>query len=305
MMVWRRVVESPLLEPAPPPLGLASPPLVSAQACSRQPGVETAAQGHRRWRRSRGRRSDGGNRDVVSPPMAQNLDGEHEDPLPLSSSGDDESQLTHVMKPRRVIDRSAAIAHREDELRRALLVTVIGDSLVGLDARVRELIASQFQLALESLSLFRSGPASFILALPDEDTATRVYNAGRPIIGQDFRLLAMRWSRFMHSSASSLSSAVDIELRGIPAHAWELATAEQLLNEFCWIGGVHPANVDRRDVFQVVAWCSDPSCVPSEMDLDIIEPPLADNISGPAKRVLRYPISITVTPFNQPSTCAA
>ena len=55
-------------------------------------------------------------------------------------------------------------------------------------------------------------------------------------------------------------------------------------------------------MFRLVAWCSDPSCVPSEMDLDIIEPPLADNISGPAKRVLRYPISITATPFNQPST---
>jgi hypothetical protein len=77
---------------------------------------------------------------------------------------------------------------------------------------------------------------------------------------------------------------------------------EQLLNEFCSIGGVHLGNADRRDVFRVVAWCSKPSRVPSEMDLDIIEPPLSDDISGLVKRILRYPISITVTHFNQPST---
>lgn len=186
------------------------------------------------------------------------MDGDLEDPLPLPSSGDDKFMLAHALRPRRVIDRSTAIAHREAELGRALLVTVTGDYFEGLEARIRELIASLFEIAGELLSLLRSGPASFILVLPDRDTTTRVYNAGRPMISQNFRLHAMRWSCFMHSLASSLSSAVDIELRGILAHAWELATAEQLLNEFCWIGGVHPANVDRRDLFRVVAWCSDP-----------------------------------------------
>jgi hypothetical protein len=39
---------------------------------------------------------------------------------------------------------------------------------------IRELNASRFELMI---SLLRSGPTSLIMALPDEDTMTRVYNA--------------------------------------------------------------------------------------------------------------------------------
>jgi hypothetical protein len=69
--------------------------------------------------------------------------------------------------------------------------------------------------------------------------------------------------------------AVEVDLVGIPAHAWNLTTAEVLLDELCWIDGLHPGNADRRDVFMVKAWCSDPALFPPEMTLEIVEPPLA------------------------------
>ncbi|CAD6333942.1 unnamed protein product [Miscanthus lutarioriparius] len=90
--------------------------------------------------------------------------------------------------------------------------------------------------------------------------------------------------------AASLPVAVEVELVGIPAHAWNLATAEVLLDELCWIDGLHPGNTDRRDVFMVKAWCSDPALFPPEMTLEIVEPPLA---RGSDVRTLTYPIKVT------------
>nr|TKV99746.1 hypothetical protein SEVIR_8G063600v2 [Setaria viridis] len=169
---------------------------------------------------------------------------------------------------------------------------MIGDCQVGVETSIRDLVGRRFEVDTEVISLLRSGPKSFILSLPDDDTTTRVYNGGRPIVGQNLRLHVMRWTRFIHSTISSLPSTVDIELHGIPAH---------LLNEFCWIGGVHPHNADRRDVFRVTACCFNPLLIPSDMDLDIIELPLANESSGPAKRLLTYPIWISVAPFVRPS----
>ena len=68
----------------------------------------------------------------------------------------------------------------------------------------------------------------------------RVLNGVRPIISPSFRLHVMHWTRFLRSTAATLPFAVDVELRGIPAHAWEMATAEQLLNDFCWINDMLP-----------------------------------------------------------------
>jgi hypothetical protein len=82
--------------------------------------------------------------------------------------------VAHVMNPMRVIDRSTTIAHMETDLGRALLVTVIDESFDSMEICIRELNASRFELMI---SLLRSGLTSLIMALPDEDTMTRVYNA--------------------------------------------------------------------------------------------------------------------------------
>jgi hypothetical protein len=107
----------------------------------------------------------------------------------------------------------------------------------------------------------------------------------------------MHWTRILQASAASLSVAVEIELKGILVHAWDLATAEVLLDELCWIDGVHPNNANRCDVFMVMAWCSDPAFFPSKMMLEIVEPPSAD---GHGVRTLSYPIKVTVCLLDQP-----
>ncbi|CAN6380971.1 unnamed protein product [Urochloa humidicola] len=105
----------------------------------------------------------------------------------------------------------------------------------------------------------------------------------------------MRWTRYVQSTAGgALPVSVEIDIRGIPAHAWEFCTAEVLLDDHCWIGGLHPDTADRRDVFTVRAWCSDPTSIPSEMELEIVEPAIGDDDPEQGRRTVIYPIVISV-----------
>jgi hypothetical protein len=170
------------------------------------------------------------------PPVGQG-DGPEEgsgDIAQLASSDDGFSAAT--LRPRWIIDLSASIMQQEVELARALAISVFGDCLDGLASAILATIAGRFELQDSQLIIRRFGPASFLIILPDEDSATRVFNGGRPIIVPSHRLHVRRWTRFINSTAASLPFTVEMELRCIPAHAWYLATAESLLNDFCWIG---------------------------------------------------------------------
>lgn len=198
------------------------------------PAVESGGRG----RRGRGRRGVAGEAPHSSgEPVAAPTEAP-DDPSPMTSS--DEEAQTHLRRPRRIMDRSTSIARREDELAQALVVTVFGNCLDESADAVLATIAQRAEIELDRLSIRHFGPASFLIILPAEDVAVRVFNDGRPIVTPSHRLYVRRWSRFLDSTAGSLDVAIEIELRGVPAHAWELSTAELLLNEFVWIGGVLP-----------------------------------------------------------------
>ena len=152
-------------------------------------------------------------------------------------------------RPQRILDRSAGISQREDDLAHALVITVID----GAAESISSSIAHRFEILESSLALHHLGPARFLLILPSMELMERVLNGGRAFITPDLRLHVMRWTRFLYSSASSLPVAVEINLEGIPAHAWDLTTAQLLLSDHCSISGLHPLNEDRRDIFKVAA----------------------------------------------------
>lgn len=151
--------------------------------------------------------------------------------------------------PRRILDRSASISQREDNLACALVITMLN----GSPDSILDAIANRFEIEVPMMSLRRLGDARFLLILPSAELVERVYNGGRAFISSSLRLHVMRWTRFLGSTAASLSSPVEVDIRGIPAHAWELATAELLLSDHCWIGSTHADTAEHRDVFKVVA----------------------------------------------------
>uniref|UniRef100_K3ZDB9 DUF4283 domain-containing protein n=1 Tax=Setaria italica TaxID=4555 RepID=K3ZDB9_SETIT len=194
-------------------------------------------------------------------------------------------------QPRRILDRSASISQRDDGLiARALVVTVLNGSADS----ILTTIAGRFEIEVTLLALQRFGPARFLLILPTARVLERVYNGSRPIITSSIRLHVMRWTRFLQSTLAALSFVVEVDIQGIPAHAWELSTAELLLNEYCWISGIHPDMADCRDSFRVSAWCSCPSVFPSEMELEILEPTMAVDDPQAVKRTLVYPVKVFV-----------
>jgi len=196
-------------------------------------------------------------------------------------------------RPRRVIQRSAIMDQREEALDgKALVVSVIADNPEALADCILSAIASRFEIEESSLAIHRLGPASFLLISPDEATATLILGDSRPIHLPFGRLHVMRWSLFLSSSSASvLPFNVEVELRGIPAHAWELDTAAQLLNNCCLPCGIHPVSDPQREVFHLAAWCSNPGDIPPTIDLEIPEPEVVRE-DARRRRYLVYPISI-------------
>ena len=105
-----------------------------------------------------------------------------------------------------------------------------------------------------------------------------------------------RWTRCANASATSLPTLINVEIRGIPAHAWSRSTTDFLLRDSCIISELHPATALKTDLssFMLKAWCLDPRNLHRDMTLIISEP-------GPAageKRCLPYKISLMVTPVD-------
>jgi len=175
---------------------------------------------------------------------------------------------------------------------------VVGDpTAVSVDGLVAEL-ARRYDLPASSMMMHRLSPNEFLLVLSNEDDDVRVYNEERPIQISQITLHCRRWSRFMKATGVTLPHLVDVEIRGIPAHVWELDTAEHLLDEWCWVRALHPDTVDRRDysTFRLSAWCSHPEEIPAAMDLVVVEPPAPVAEAPPVKRALSYDVQITMVP---------
>jgi hypothetical protein len=125
-----------------------------------------------------------------------------------------------------------------------------------------------------------------------------VFNGGSPLHGLGFSLFFKRWMRLTHAKAAVLPTFVLVGLRGIPAHAWERSTTQQLLGPSCWVQGLHEDTAARRDLsaFRVSAWCMCPGCIPSVTSLFIADPAMAGDAGElpSEKKGLVYPIEVSL-----------
>ncbi|GJN12792.1 hypothetical protein PR202_ga31104 [Eleusine coracana subsp. coracana] len=191
-----------------------------------------------------------------------------------------------VARPRRIIDRSFKIARAEEVLCNTLAVIIVGDvATVPVDLLVAE-ITRRFALLDNSLAFHRVSSNEGLLVLAQMNPCQV------PPLSLHFK----RWSRFMKATGVALLSLVEVELEGIPAHAWELETAEHLLDEWCWVRALHPSTVNCQDCssFKLSAWCSAPEHILPEMNLAIVEPSAMCEEGERAKRALEYSIKIKV-----------
>jgi hypothetical protein len=119
----------------------------------------------------------------------------------------------------RIVDRSMAMGRVEAELSCAVLITVGGSRHLLLEQQVLVEVERLFGIVSSSTVIVKAAPKDFILVLPDRGATDRVFNGGRPLAGPGFSLFFKRWTRLVLASASALPTSVNVELRGVPAHA--------------------------------------------------------------------------------------
>nr|CAB3484498.1 unnamed protein product [Digitaria exilis] len=199
-----------------------------------------------------------------------------------------------------VIDWSDQLTRAEADLRTAVFVTLIG-SASGPGTNDLEIakaaVSGTFNLNRDTLVLRRSHvPGTFILLSGDEATASRLVQAGPASGPGGLRLHCRHWSRQAYAEGGALPSLVEVKLHGVPAHAWEMSTAESLLSPYGWPHLLHPATRNREDysAFKVSAWCFKANELPRARDLHVVEPPIGDILSPPGKPTLIYPVSLAV-----------
>lgn len=177
-----------------------------------------------------------------------------------------------------------------------MIITVFGSARDVTANEVAEALAFKFEVEAASLRLHRSGAEEFIVIVADE--ARMASNSGPHSSSVPFRVHCKWWTRQAHASAAVHPLLMNVELEGVPAHAWEVATAENLFNPYGWLKQIHSDTRRRLDysAFKFTAWCFNPGEIPASRDLVIVEPPNLPVESPPVKRALVYPITIKATP---------
>jgi hypothetical protein len=194
-----------------------------------------------------------------------------------------------------IIDWSGRMTRAEEDLHRAVMVSVISDRPVVLAKEVAALIATWLEVEPASMILQQVAPLMFLLTLPSTALVEPLVDR-RPLLrAATFSVACKWWNRFAGSVGGVLPNLVEFELRGIPAHAWETNTVAQILNPFAWIRAIHPDSLGpvSRDVFWCTAWAADPATIPAVKDLWVVEPPMVADEDPPGKRTLIYPIHIS------------
>jgi hypothetical protein len=188
----------------------------------------------RRSKRGKGSLMPGAGPGSMSPVSSDNADASRKVQMPALRSGG-QMEIFKKTMPSCVLEFTTEMAREEVILRRALFVTVVGTRPEVLGVEVLEEVAHNFDVHIEAMWIHRVRPEDFLLILPDEETASRVLNDGKAYRGPHFSLKFKRWSRFTHASSTIMSGMVEVEIRGIPEHAWFRSTAENILRDSCWI----------------------------------------------------------------------
>lgn len=169
---------------------------------------------------------------------------------------------------------------------------IVGDPAVILVDGLAAELPRRYDLPGGSVQLYWLKPNELLMVFPSEAEAVRVYNEGRLIHLPHLTLHCRCWSRFKNATGVTLPQLVDVEVRGVLAHVWELEIAEHLLDERCWVRVFNPDTVDRRDysTFRLSAWCLNLEMIPLATDLIAVEPPTtAEEVPSPeARAVLQY-----------------
>jgi hypothetical protein len=201
-----------------------------------------------------------------------------------------------------IIGWSNKLSASEDDLRTAVVLTIISD-LVIPPVEIAALLAPRLIINETSLVIRRISASSLLLILPDMAKADLLVIRWPLIRTVSFSVICKRWARFLGASGVALPFLVDLEIGGIPVHAWETSTVEHILSPYAWIHQVHQETLALQDLscFRCSAWCTDPSTIPASRDLWIVESVQVVEGNVGETMALSYPITISFSVAFRPN----
>lgn len=155
------------------------------------------------------------------------------------------------------VSLSACLEEAERALHLALVTTVTGNH-----TRVSAELTVRFRLWPDAFSVHRRRAGEFLLRFSNE--AIRAQVTAAPFRATRFRLILHPWSRLAGGEPVSLHIRVDIEIRGIPKHGWDISSPVQLLSPFCLVDHLAPKTLDESDLetFCLTAWTGNHDAIP-------------------------------------------
>ncbi|KAJ1282541.1 hypothetical protein BS78_03G060500 [Paspalum vaginatum] len=172
-----------------------------------------------------------------------------------------------------VIPHSAAMDAEEARLGLALVATIGGNRPSVRTDQVRQYLVEFYGVAVDRFSVHLYSPEDFLVIFSNLACRDRVLHGAIPL-SPPFRLLWRPWLRLSRAAPDKMRFKVLLVLRGMPAHAWSLDSAQRVLGSS--YAGLEAARktIDRVNLrrFVVAAWCSHPHMIPSERQLWVPEP---------------------------------
>uniref|UniRef100_A0A8I7B9T6 Uncharacterized protein n=1 Tax=Hordeum vulgare subsp. vulgare TaxID=112509 RepID=A0A8I7B9T6_HORVV len=187
--------------------------------------------------------------------------------------------------------RSVEMEEAEVVLSRTLVATIAGTRpRVTLEDVTGQMYRS-FHLEEGDFTVHSHHPKDFLIIFGSQHSMDRL-RSDHFVRELHFTLTLRPWSKLANASCGAFEYRVELELCGIPAHAWHLATAEHILGPSMWIERLHPRTRSRADlgVFRLPGRTHDPNHICRSGELEIVELiPSGSTSVAPSVRTLIYP----------------
>lgn len=163
-----------------------------------------------------------------------------------------------------ILRRSRSIEELERRLHHAMVVYTGGALQDWSPNFILDALEVVQDVEREGLSIHAYRLENFVVVFARAESRNRV--SSQPAV--DFngvKLFFRSWNRQAQACHAIMRFKVFLEIEGIPPHAWERETVEELLGSSCIIDVLAYETSSRRDLFsfKLAAWTSNPDDIPA------------------------------------------
>ncbi|KAM0822442.1 hypothetical protein ACQ4PT_071482 [Festuca glaucescens] len=176
-------------------------------------------------------------------------------------------------RERCIIYRTREVDEAERALKWGLVAFVSGTRRAVSCSAASAAVLERFPALEGHFSVHRFWPADLLFVF-DSRAKRDTLLAADPFDGRDFSLRFGVWNRQLQATRRTMRYRVHLEVVGVPAVAWNLATARMILGSSAWVErlGTEMANMEDMGSFRITAWTDDPASIPKTKEIWVAEP---------------------------------